>query len=842
MASPFSFFIFFFFLAFAVLSIGLSTDECDDDNACTFDWLDVEKGCQHDEITCGPCHAHQTTPTTDFIFLLDISHPINETRLDLLYKSLSTFREMISDDSSHGSYRFLTAGFSTTNEMPTVLQHFTRSVTFLQHDNLFYQQDSNFENPNDVSTETRLLTALGALNQTISNGTFVIHRESTNSDEKQMEISSLTEERLAFREAADIHIVMVTDLQYSSATENFLSDDFNKRSLRVINDIIDSLQTRPISISIVFDTTNQAAKLLWGDPLLANVYIDLRGFNRAFTLKALIAAGESQASTLQAHALSHGVEFQTFDINQMNNTEWIRHMYSGYIQSSRVRPEFCNECKRMVRPCNHTLGCQIETVDCPDKHYCSPTHGCVPKPKKSDREGNRFLTNSDADEFVNTSHDTDVNHSWIETRIVNGHVPVWEWHPDRPFTHQLISMGKPVVIRNALPHKWAAKEKWNMTYLSGKLGEILTDVKHTNDEMLTYDPDRRVPMATFPTVDFRLPYTVRNTTNDEFFRSIRNESETIYGGCYYFTDMPDELKPDVDPHEPLFVTHEDVERFKQFLWVSSSGMITHTHFDQDYNFFVQIYGEKEFTLWLPSEHAQMHVFPRVHPMWHKSRVNLRRPDLDQFPHFAKSRAYKARLHPGDLLYVPPYTWHHVVSTTPSISLSTYSHDYSVYDHMNAVYRHDHKFDLLANKTGQMYALRLYLDLMIHELVGNHQTTPYFVDLLDTRYTGLHRLFPVSRRDKQICRSRVVNKIPTAQHVLGYAKLDMAMMAPHFAAFRPEVRDILFADYVEEISAQVVGVDKLLAFFRFCFTGQGYYVTDVDDDEHSLWDHKDDSPT
>ena len=38
--------------------------------------------------------------------------------------------------------------------------------------------------------------------------------------------------------------------------------------------------------------------------------------------------------------------------------------------------------------------------------------------------------------------------------------------------------------------------------------------------------------------------------------------------------------------------------------------------------------------------------------------------------------------------------------------------------------------------------------------------------------------------------------------------------------------------------QVVGVEKVLAFFRYCFLGQTYYTTDPDSPEHSLWDHKD----
>ena len=67
---------------------------------------------------------------------------------------------------------------------------------------------------------------------------------------------------------------------------------------------------------------------------------------------------------------------------------------------------------------------------------------------------------------------------------------------------------------------------------------------------------------------------------------------------------------------------------------------------------------------------------------------------------------------------------------------------------------------------------------------------------------------------------------------------MAVIGAHFKALQPEAMDILFADYVEEITAQVVGVRRMLAFFRYCFLGQEYYVTDVKDDEHTLWDHKD----
>ncbi len=132
----------------------------------------------------------------------------------------------------------------------------------------------------------------------------------------------------------------------------------------------------------------------------------------------------------------------------------------------------------------------------------------------------------------------------------------------------------------------------------------------------------------------------------------------------------------------------------------------------------------------------------------------------------------------------------------------------------------------------MFALRMYLDLLIQDVHGYRHTSRYFSRLLATRFTGLEHLFPPSPDDQLLC----PHSIPTCQHVYGYAKLDVAIVSEHFKALRPiEAMDVLLMNYVEEISAQVVGVARLLAFFRYCFLGQDYYMTDVDTTEHLMWD-------
>jgi hypoxia-inducible factor 1-alpha inhibitor (HIF hydroxylase) len=98
-------------------------------------------------------------------------------------------------------------------------------------------------------------------------------------------------------------------------------------------------------------------------------------------------------------------------------------------------------------------------------------------------------------------------------------------------------------------------------------------------------------------------------------------------------------------------------------------------------------GEKIFTLFPPSSHHDMYLFPRLHPLWHKSQVrcllnakyfleqipiffqaHFDAPNLDLFPNYKRAKAYTAHLFPGDVLYIPPYWWHHVQSVTASGSL------------------------------------------------------------------------------------------------------------------------------------------------------------------------------
>jgi hypothetical protein len=107
----------------------------------------------------------------------------------------------------------------------------------------------------------------------------------------------------------------------------------------------------------------------------------------------------------------------------------------------------------------------------------------------------------------------------------------------------------------------------------------------------------------------------------------------------------------VQPFDDLIVglPNETVLSF----WMGSANTTTHTHYDVDHNFFVQLFGRKRFTIFAPSESANLYLFPEMHPRARKSQVTLEHPDESRFPRFRHAQRLSVIVEHGDVLYIPP---------------------------------------------------------------------------------------------------------------------------------------------------------------------------------------------
>jgi len=95
------------------------------------------------------------------------------------------------------------------------------------------------------------------------------------------------------------------------------------------------------------------------------------------------------------------------------------------------------------------------------------------------------------------------------------------------------------------------------------------------------------------------------------------------------------------------------------IWFGRDGYVTPLHYDVCHGFLIQAVGTKTFTLFHPDDFRKLY---RREDRPEISRVDLDDVDLDAFPDFADATPMTVTLQPGDVLYTPPFFWHHVRSS------------------------------------------------------------------------------------------------------------------------------------------------------------------------------------
>ena len=679
--------------------------------------------------------SKSATRHVDFLFLIEQPRKLDVNCSRKLSRAVRSLVKAMNEDTINVDARFSFVFYPLEgNENYVIAQDFSHDVSDTLKQ-FFRDHGKMTDELSGAISDPRLLRYMSVKENLKQVTKFLKLREK---EKLKLHLHDNTVVTLSHPTHADLHILSFLDLSSKKLSTqeqdkkvieiDGLIDEAKESIEEYTTRLLDHLQLwstsdYPTSLHFFFASSNSAAMSNLGDPRHSVRYSDCTHFNKALTMKALLSSNnKDQANSLQAHLLSQGVEMQVHSWTDLQKEGCIHGVTPLLSTPAGLQYKFINVCQESTRSTSHH-----------HEYYCSPLHGWTKKDKRRKStlfEGkapltDQFLashadllkpvTSSSQADSIDTTGDSVAlpavqltvdkvvdSNDWPHFEpAIEGQPRIVQWSPKEPFIEKMISKRRPAVLKNTVVETWSALKKWNMSYLESNMGvNVLPSVKCTNT-FLTFDPDRRTPLK----LNISLPFTQINMTTESFFKCIQQDpSDPVcsdgYKGHYHFGSVPDTLKEDVMPDTLLYHTEKDYKAKKQFMWISSAGMITHTHFDQDYNFFVQLVGKKRFTLWSSLQHELMYVYPRVHPMWHKSRVNFRSVDLDRFPAFSLARGKQIELGPGDMLFVPPYTWHYVETLTPSVSLSTWSHDYKLYDHMNSIYRHDHKFDLLEDSRGR----------------------------------------------------------------------------------------------------------------------------------------------
>ncbi|MBC9033405.1 cupin-like domain-containing protein [Sphingomonas sp. JC676] len=110
------------------------------------------------------------------------------------------------------------------------------------------------------------------------------------------------------------------------------------------------------------------------------------------------------------------------------------------------------------------------------------------------------------------------------------------------------------------------------------------------------------------------------------------------------------------------------------LWIGNAVRIA-THFDASANVAAVVAGRRRFTLFPPTQAANMYVGPLDRTLAGPpvSMPDPESPDLTRYPRYAEAlrHALVADLEPGDALFIPAIWWHHVRALDPVNVLVNY---------------------------------------------------------------------------------------------------------------------------------------------------------------------------
>ena len=83
-------------------------------------------------------------------------------------------------------------------------------------------------------------------------------------------------------------------------------------------------------------------------------------------------------------------------------------------------------------------------------------------------------------------------------------------------------------------------------------------------------------------------------------------------------------------------------------------------------------GERRYILSHPKECENLYLYPKGHPSSRHSEVDWSEPDLDKFPDFVNATSNEIVLQAGDVLYLPTYWFHYIISLEMNFQCNTRS--------------------------------------------------------------------------------------------------------------------------------------------------------------------------
>lgn len=227
--------------------------------------------------------------------------------------------------------------------------------------------------------------------------------------------------------------------------------------------------------------------------------------------------------------------------------------------------------------------------------------------------------------------------------------------PYQAFVDKFVLTNRPVIISDAVP-QWNALRTWTPQLFKERFGSRLVEVTYgismnladLIDAVLASTPEEPGPYLHRVIIHQHMP---------ELLADLQPENEYSFPRRYCSPLMPRRFRrPD---------------GYLKLLIGGPGGKFPLMHYDADnaHAMITEIYGDKEFVLFSPSDTRYVYPSPGSS---HTSEIDdIGNPDLDRFPLLTRAVEYCGIIHPGEAIFVPCGWWHsaHVLTTSISVCMN-----------------------------------------------------------------------------------------------------------------------------------------------------------------------------
>ena len=257
-------------------------------------------------------------------------------------------------------------------------------------------------------------------------------------------------------------------------------------------------------------------------------------------------------------------------------------------------------------------------------------------------------------------------------------------------------------------------------------------------------------------------------------------------------------------------------------WLGKANVTAYTHYDTSYNLHMVAYGQKWFIIFPPDAYRKLKLYPCLHHFYRQVQTDIFDSELHDL--IERLNGVEVVLNPGEVVYIPPYWFHSVVTMKTTISFNVWSQS-EAYMIMEDIYAVAIPFEEEWGRLKLMQALNYLIKQLIRSLLPIQDANSFMRESVCERY----KLFQdkldaiVSDKDQQTvhgyCLRAHIGDLLKPEEVT-HVDEGIARIVALFRKIQPQpVLEINLANYIEHLAWRILGADNIALlpfYFHLCF--------------------------